>query len=188
MKNLFVLFFSCFTICIFSHDVNKAYFKIYQNTNEVIVEAEFPWTLRKAVFKEFPALENTKNQKSIDEALFNYIKKYLQILDADGNILSLKSVTYFVKKDAHSHQNDYKIVFKGNDFFTVTNTLLFNNSKKQQNYHTVTINHQEFDFTTHRNHRSFTKKSTPANSNLVWICSSILIAFMVVIIYKKRTV
>lgn len=185
MKQLLFSICLCLFMSVYAHDTNKAFFVVTQQDNEIVVEAEFPWTIRKAVFKEFPTLENTKNQQTIDKAFFDYINKYFQIFSSAGKQLRLKSVNYFKKVGGHSHQNDYTLVFEGNDFSEIKNMLMFNAFEHQKNYHELTLNGETLTFITDKNRVSFTKKSTPVKKNWWGLGITVVSCSALLLIYKK---
>lgn len=185
MKKIFFLIFFASIYSVKAHDANKAFFVVTQQENEVIVEAEFPWTIRKAIFKEFPILETTKNQQVFDDIVFKYMNKYLQLYTRNNEKLLLKSVQYVKKEKGHSHQNNYVITFKGNSFFKVENRLMFNGIRNQKNYHTLLLNGEENQFITTEKNSWFTQKTAHKNRNLKWF-TLVALASLLFIIYKKK--
>lgn len=130
----------------FAHDTNKCFFKIIQESGVIKVEAEFPWTMRNAVLEEFPELTNSKSQEDFDTALFNYIKSNF-IVKNEGENLELISVNN-APNNGHSHQNNFVFVFDGNQFNSISNTIMFNINTKQTNYHEILINNEIFEYIT----------------------------------------
>lgn len=174
----------------FAHDANKSFFKIYQNGDFVEVEAEFPWSIRNAVLKEFPGLENSNNQKDFDAAFFDYISSNFSI-SSGNNFLSLLSIKA-IAKDGHSHQNNFRFVFIGNNFDTVTNTIMFNIYENQENYHEVELNNQHEEFlTTPKNtlfkiHLDSDSESSKGNNTIVILFALVFIVLMSLLFFENR--
>lgn len=186
MKNIICSIFICFVSKTFSHDTNKAFFVITQKNNEVVIEAEFPWTIRNAIFQEYPILETVKTQKVFDKIVFEYIKKHFEVFSSGNKPLRLKKVNYIKKGLSHSHQNDYVFVFEGSDFMKIKNTLMFTAFEQQKNHHSLKIDGKSLEFLTDKHTTSFTKRSIPIRNNYwVFILSIGCILTLLILKYKK---
>lgn len=142
---------NCVLLCLFlnfgfAHDANKAFYKITQKEEVVEVTAEFPWILRNALLKEYPELENSKNQQDFDTAFFNYIKNNFKISTGESSLKLLSVVKR--ESDGHSHQNNYIFTFKGIGFNTIKNTIMFAISSLHKNYHQLQLKGKQQEFVT----------------------------------------
>ena len=165
-------------LCItngFAHDANKAFFKIQQKDSVVEVQAEFPWSVRNAVLNAFPELENSNLQSDFDDAFFKYITTNLKISNGE-EFLPLVSVKA-VKFEGHSHQNNFVIVYAGNNFNTITNTLMFNIYNNQKNYHNVLIENKAIEYQTTLKTTSFNITDTTKQNTNTTIYLSLVIVF-----------
>jgi len=143
MKYFFISSLLCiFTIFGYAHQVNRAYFTLLQKENTIEVEAEFPWTMRNVLITFNPALENATNKKDFEDSFVAYIRKNLILKDSNLNTLPYLEFKE-LDNNGHSHQNNYLIIFKGNDLFSITNTMMFNVFKHQINYNKIIINSEE---------------------------------------------
>lgn len=142
-----VLFIFLSTVNCFAHDTNKAYYNLKQNAETVEIIAEFPWTIRKALMLYAPELEYSTSQFEFDAAFYNYIVDHIILKDAQHNPLDLIEVTK-VDLPGHSHKNNYKLIFKGSEFTSISNTILFNLNKTQQNQHKYSSKNGSFMFIT----------------------------------------
>jgi len=174
----------------FAHDANKSFFKIQQKVDFVEVQAEFPWSLRNAVLEAFPELENSNNQKDFDTAFFKYIDANFSIRNGKA-LLSLVSVKA-VDSPGHSHQNNFVFVFAGNNFDTVTNTIMFNIYENQENYHEVEVNNQHEEFVTTPKSTSFRlnfdsdSESSIGNDTIVILLTLVFSLLMSLLFFKNR--
>lgn len=139
MKYLLVLSFVCICVSGYAHETNEAFFKISEKENTIEVQAEFPWTMRNALMAFNPSLENSTNKKDFENTFIEYIKTNLILKDKNGNLLKYKEYKE-LETNGHSHQNNYLIIFKGNNLSEITNTVMFNIYGNQVNYNTITVN------------------------------------------------
>ena len=140
--------------------------------------AEFPWSLRNALFLYCPALEKHNDSISMDVVFKEYLTANLILLDANGTPFELDSYEY-LEMEGHMHQNTYKIIYKGENLHEIKNTIMFNLYFSQTNYHS--FRESEAFFTT-------TSKSNliviPTISNIVlWMLLSLTV-FMFIFIKR----
>lgn len=163
MKYIFLMLIQfVFIPKILAHEHNEAFFKFALVDNILQVEAEFPWTMRNALINFDPKLENFTSKQDFEKVFFNYIKENLILKNKEGIQLELTGFEE-LDNDSHSHQNNYILYFKGTSLVEVTNTIMFNIHKNQENYHTITWKNETFK--TNANSKSF-KISQEKRSNL----------------------
>ncbi|OUS01942.1 hypothetical protein A9Q86_04635 [Flavobacteriales bacterium 33_180_T64] len=172
----------------YAHDADKAFFVIEQKDNVVVVKAEFPWSIRTAVLRAFPELENSKEQHEFDTAFFSYIKDNFKISNA-SKALSLVSVREGVSK-GHSHQNNYVLTFEGKYFDTVTNTIMCNLKKPQSNYHKLQFEGQHLEYMTTNKVTRFIINSRQEShlKSYKYYYLSILVVCAALFYFKKRKI
>lgn len=143
MKTILLSVFICFiSVFGFVHETNEAFFKFVQKQNTIEIEAEFPWTMRNALIAFNPSLENSTNKNAFENSFIEYIKANLILKDKNGDTLEYQAFQK-LENNGHSHQNYYRVIFKGNDLFEITNTMMFNLNDNQINYNRITINSTE---------------------------------------------
>ncbi len=129
----------CLALCLqtallYAHEPNGAYFEVRQDGNELTVEAEFPWTLRLALLKAFPQLDENPTQEAFDKALFDYFRNNI-IVGEKGKVLKLKKVEQVAL--GHSHSVVYKLKYaplQQTHGLSISNTCLFELYEDQRNY------------------------------------------------------
>lgn len=118
----------------YAHNSKEAFFVITLQENSVEVSAEFPWTFRTALLTYAPALQEATVKTTFEQALFDYVQASLILKGPDQQPLTLLSVQEF-NANGHSHQSNFIFEYAGNQVQEVTNTLMFNVSDEQVNYH-----------------------------------------------------
>ena len=118
----------------FGHESDEAFFQIRVTDSTVEVEAEFPWTLRKALMNFNPSLARAKHKNEFEKTFTRYLKANLMLKDHLGKRLPYMHFIP-VANDGHSHQSKYLITYAGTNPWKITNTLLFNVNKNQVNHH-----------------------------------------------------
>ena len=134
----------------FAHDTQEAFLNIEVSKESVHVKSEFPWTIRKALFKFDSTLDNSTNTDDIQTSFIRYVQSNLILTDYEGIQLELLKV-YQAENAGHSHQTNYNFIYKGEELHKVTNTLLFNINDNQKNYHSLS----KTNFTTIQKRPSF---------------------------------
>jgi len=180
---IFILF-NFLTSFGFSHDSNKAFFKINQEVKYFEIEAEFPWSIRNALLEFNPELENATSKQEFIASLKRYIAKHLILSSKSGNqfeLMQLKEIT----NTGHSHQSNYSIIYKGEDLKTITNKLLFNINQDQQNYHQLNNDDNEVKFTTFKNQPTFNLPNTQISN--YWYLSLTIPIGIFLFIWRRGT-
>jgi hypothetical protein len=166
MKHLLLFSFVCLSNAFgIAHESNEAFFDIIQKENTIEIRAEFPFAMRNALMTFNPSLENATSKKDFENTFIEYIKTNLILKDKNGNELKYQEYKE-LKNNGHSHQNNYLIVFKGNDLYEITNTIMFNVFTDQVNYHNIIINSKQIKFKTKEGQTHFTLKK---NTKYWWL-------------------
>ena len=162
----------------YAHDSKEAFFTIPQNgkNGRVQVQAEFPWTIRTALLTYDSTLQTATSRAAFEQAMFNYVKANLILQDPNGQALAL-SKTYEVEHQGHSHQSNFIFEYKGNRVHQISNTMLFNVSDQQTNYHTILADNQNWAFETTVSQPAFIVQYVPRTrkDNLPWYLGGLLL-------------
>ena len=103
----------------YAHDSKEAYFKIIKTESNIVVQAEFPWTIRNALFYFKPELENTKNKTVFENAFFDYVATSFIITNSNNRILKLLKVEMEAIPEGHNHQTNYIFTFENGELFEI---------------------------------------------------------------------
>lgn len=171
---------------LYAHDSNKAYFTITQNNNNILVQAEFPWTIRKALMQFKPSLEKANKTTVFKQALFDYVSSSLVIRNYNENKFKLLSITE-VSSAGHSHQIDYLFTFEAGNIASITNTLLFTVNTNQINYHTIKQS-KVLTFETSNEHPTFVLKHVNDTSVWFWLIIPVVLIGALLLLIKKKSV
>lgn len=179
-----VIFFNQLSIS-FAHNASEAFFVVQQNENGLVVKAEFPWTLRNALFQYNPALEQAKEKVDFETTFFEYMAENLILKDEYGQRLHLKEIKE-MPHTGHSHQGTYELYYDGNSLSYIQNTAQFSLYPNQENYHQVIYKEKEYEFVTTVDTPSFQlTEQTSKNkfTNRILIILGVL--FSLLIIFKQ---
>lgn len=167
-----------------AHDATEAFFTINNLENKITVDANFPWTIRKALLKFKPELEYKKVNLDFEKAFFDYVKENFIIADKHNKQLKLLNVILNKNKD-HSHETNYTFTFEKKEYLFITNSLLFNVSKKQSNHHYLFQNKSKIKFITNKESPTFEKKET-SKPITFWVIISIIVLSVTLIYLIKK--
>ena len=121
-----------------AHEADEAFFNIAQKESTIEIMAEFSWAIRNALIAFDPQLKDATDKDQFKNAFERYIKSTLILTDQNGKELNLLEFRE-IENMGHSHQNNYLIVFSGNNLQTISNTMMFNKYDGQTNFHTIWI-------------------------------------------------
>lgn len=130
-----------------AHDPNKAYFEFEEKEAIIEVVAELPWTIRASVMKEYPDLAASKSQQVFDETFFKYVKNNLVLYTSNNTILELLTVKH-LPSEGHTHGGKYMFSYEKGNLLKVKNTFLLNTFRTSQNYHSVKLGENFYEFKT----------------------------------------
>lgn len=139
----------------YAHDPHEAFFSISQTKDTVKIKAQFPWTLRNALIQFSPDLSNAKSSQDFERAFVEYVKKNIIITDITGETMPFIHFEA-IESSGHSHESNYLLFFYGQDISKIRNSLMFNHSDRQTNYHSLsTQNNKNVAFQTSPKHPIF---------------------------------
>ena len=138
-----------------AHEPNIAHFEFKQTGNILIVKAEFPWTLRAALLKAFPELEQNPTQEKFDRAIFEYFNERIVVKEKSTEV-KLNTVA---QQQNHSHSVIYELVFgqvQNFEDIIIINTCLFEMYDDQKNFNTIYLPERKLlEIVTEKSHPNF---------------------------------
>ena len=184
MKTLIcICFLSLGALNTFAHDAKVAFFTYSSLGKSLVVDAEFPWSIRNALLTFRPEIETSKDKTDFEKAMFDYVAENLIIKDANYKTIKLLNV-FLTENFGHSHQVSFQFIYESNSIFEVTNTLLFNQSNKQINHNTIQLDGAEKSFSTTVNHPDF-KVDQASYKFFYWSVLILLLSAILIVLYKK---
>jgi len=165
MRNIFLLTFFLSVHIAFAHSIDEAYFKIYMKDAKTFVDAEFPYTIRDAVLKVYPEIENSTQQK-FDEKVLKYFVANLKMYN-NGNTFLIKNLKQL--KGEHNHSVKYIFDFGRVDWSSlkIRNTIMFNINSNQKNFHTLQNEKLNKQFTTSKDFKTWSLKEKKKSSQKI---------------------
>ncbi|MFZ9045470.1 MAG: hypothetical protein ACO2ZZ_06360 [Cyclobacteriaceae bacterium] len=184
MKYLFIASFLLSGNSMSAHEPNEAFFTFELKKGMITVEAELPWSMRNALIDYNPKLETSSNKEAFENTFSQYIKENLILKDKNGSVLEFQKFEE-LEKNGHSHQNNYLLIFQGNDFLEVTNTIMFNIDSNQANYNAINWNKTKYQTTSKK--KSFKLKEEDVSSlfDIWWL---LIIPFAIVVLILLRSI
>lgn len=180
---LILLVISCFQNMSFAHSPHECYFDIKIEKQSCTVTAEFPWTLRNALLAFDPTLKNAQAPQAFEQAFERYIRSHLILKDKEGKMLIFKGFRA-LESSGHSHQNEYVLEYEGGTIHQVTNTIMFEMSDKQSNYHSIMIDGTKRTFETYKGQDSFIIDNLSTNYTPYFIFGFVVIGIIGIVAYK----
>lgn len=170
-----------------AHNPHECFFDIKIEKQNFTITAEFPWTLRNALIQQTPALKNAKSNIDFEIAFEQYLMANLILKNNNGQQLPFKGFKT-LDNSGHSHQNSYVLQYEGSDVKYITNTIMFDISDKQVNYHSLVVDGQQKTFETYVGHNSFMIDDIHDNDNWYINFAVLTVGILGCIVYKYRTI
>lgn len=140
----------------YAHAPNEAFFDIFESQGNLIIQVEFPWTIRKALLQAAPHLEQAQTQSEMEAGLLDYLKQNIQILDQQKKAFQLLSLVPIPNTSNHGHGTLYQLNFDHHrPIHSIQNSTMFNSYPKQINYHTLHTSKGTIKFTTNQQQPSY---------------------------------
>ncbi len=183
-SSAFLLLLFLYSTILPAHEVNEAHFVLKKTDGHWVIEGDFPWILRNSLIQFDPNVEQAKDQKTIDAALFSYVLSNLILKNQQRESIPLTRIEPIVNPD-HSHQIRYDFHFEGGDLAEITNTLMTNVNENQVNYLIFLDGEIIKNYKTSKNHAVIhleEENHTPLQWLWVWVA---LIAILGSLVYLK---
>jgi hypothetical protein len=136
-KSLFLLLVLINSFQLAAHRPNETHTVIQQSDNQLLIQIEFPWTIKDAVLK---SLDINQKEKLTDatalQYLQNYVEENFQIIKK-GKII--KALHFRLVPQEHGHSFLGELGYPKHDLsqLKIKNTLLFNLYEAQRNYNKI---------------------------------------------------
>lgn len=179
---LLTLVLTCIQNLGFAHSPHECFFDINIENKGCTIKAEFPWTLRNALLAYEPGLKNAQTPLDFEQAFEKYISAHLILKDSGGKALVFKGFEA-LESSGHSHQNEYTLRYAGGNVHQVTNTIMFEMSKKQSNYHSLRVDGAEKTFETYWGKDSFIIDDISVNYTQHYVFSFLAIGIIGLVVY-----
>ena len=184
VKILFIVLGLFFMNWSYAHEPNRAFFEIAVESNEVVVKAEFPWTIREALMQYDSNFKNAKTKSEILKILFSYVNDNFKIKTLNDIQFQLLEVIE-LPNSGHTHGSEYKFIFKGKAANEIQNTLLFNLYENQFNHHEVSLNGKsKKEYKTVKEKPNFILKPVVKKSYTLWFLGIVIVGVIVWIVKK----
>jgi hypothetical protein len=177
-------FLALMSLQVFSHSTKEAHFKIYADGAFILVEADFSWSIKNAIVKEFPSLENSTTKMEVLNGLQEYLGVHLVLTDKKGIRLNLIELAEITKK-LEGHENRFILKYELGDLSRIKNTSQFNVSDNQLNYHNLIWDGKEHQFVTSIDQEDYGLPKQ-ISKGLIWLLSILLVCAIALVFYLKR--
>ena len=171
-----------------SQDAKTAHFDITTTDKNIVVAAEFPWTIHNALIEFNPSMKNDTSKQSYINTMKQYIEAHFHIITPFGFEAKLTDIKR-VQKNEHSHQANFIFLFKKDSIHSIRNSLLFDQSPKHVNHHTITHGNTTKTFQTSISNNIYEPINNKNDINW-WIISSLImtlgIILTIAIVKQKR--
>jgi len=176
-----------FSLPSYAHSPNEAFFKIYQQNNQLLMYAEFPWTIRKVLVERYPELATATTQAALENGLLKYLNTCIKAIDVDNQPLELEHLEPYTQADVHSHSVAYMIRFDRNKKLKqLSNQTMFERYKKQVNYHTIIWGDNTWEGETSVSRPTLLLEQLDPTPSKWWWCVPIVVLLLGIVVGIKK--
>ncbi|CAA6824417.1 MAG: Unknown protein [uncultured Aureispira sp.] len=196
MKALFLIMsMSIISWTSYAHAPNEAFFEFFESNNELLIKAEFPWTIREVLLAARPQLKNAQTKEDMTAGLLSYLQEHLELRNAQNQQILIKSIKAAPNTNGHSHGSVYMLLLGKNQWISsIKNTCMFEAYSDQTNFHSIEVaNASTLKFVTNKERATYTIKTNLAESvteqrskTYILIGLAILFCLIILVLWAKR--
>jgi hypothetical protein len=144
----------------YAHAPNEAFFEIFESNNELLIKAEFPWTIREALLAARPQLKDAQTTEEMTAGLLSYLQEHLELRNEQNQQIVIKSIKAAPNTNGHSHGSVYMLLLGKNQWISsIKNTCMFEAYSDQTNFHSIEVtNAPALKFVTNKEKALYTIK------------------------------
>lgn len=176
--------------CI-AHAPNEAFFEIFESDDQLLLKAEFPWTIREVLLTAKPELKMAQTTAQMEAGLLAYIQERLSIKNEKNQIVKMQTIQVAPVVNGHGHGSVYILrLGKNEGIRSVNNTCMFEAYINQVNYHSIKLRNMDtLKFVTHSQQSIYTiPKPKAANRNFLMISIGTVGALLLLILTRRSKV
>lgn len=99
----FLLVMSISSWSVYAHAPNEAFFELFVSGQELLIKAEFPWTIRNVLLTANPKLKTAKTKQEMEASLLEYLQAHIHILNEKERPILIKRLHAIPHQNGHGH-------------------------------------------------------------------------------------
>ena len=104
MKTLFlILSMSIISWSSCAHAPNEAFFEFFESDKQLLIKAEFPWTIREALLAARPELKKAQTTEEMMAGLLSYLQEHIEVRNEQNQLIQIQSIKAAPNTNGHSH-------------------------------------------------------------------------------------
>lgn len=198
MKSLLLMIsMSIISWSSYAHAPNEAFFEFFESDKQLLLKAEFPWTIREALLAARPELREAKTTEEMTAGLLSYLQEHIEVRNEQNELISIQSIKSVPDVNGHGHGSVYMLLLGKNQWISsIKNTCMFEAYSDQSNFHSIELdNAPTLKFVTKKENAIYTiQTNVPVAKNqevplayfLIGI-GSILCLFLIALWAKRKS-
>lgn len=149
----------------YAHAPNEAFFEFFESNGQLLIKAEFPWTIREVLLAAKPALKAAKTKAQMQAGLLAYLQEHLDIRNEKNEAITIKSIKLAPNTNGHGHGVVYMLILGKNQYISsIKNTCMFDTYSDQTNFHRIEIGeYAALEFITNPANGTYNVKNSTVN-------------------------
>ena len=178
-----------------AHAPNEAFFEFFESNKQLLIKAEFPWTIREALLVARPELKMVQTTAEMTAGLLSYLQEHLELRNEQDQLILIQSIKAAPNTNGHGHGSVYMLMLgKSQKIRSIKNTCMFEAYSDQTNFHSIEVaNAPVLKFVTNKEKAIYTiQTNLPKSTNQKISFSCILIGvggvfcFLIIALWAKR--
>lgn len=150
----------------YAHAPNEAFFEFFESNNQLLIKAEFPWTIREALLTARPELQTAQTTEEMMTGLLSYLQEHLELRNEQNQPILIQSIKAAPNTNGHGHGSVYMLMLGKNQWISsIKNTCMFEAYSDQTNFHSIEVEHAPvLKFVTNKENAIYKISKNPSKS------------------------
>lgn len=178
----------------FAHAPNEAFFEFFESDKQLLIKAEFPWTIREALLAARPNLKTAQTTEEMTAGLLSYLQEHIEVRNEQNQLIPIQSIKAAPNTNGHGHGSVYMLLLGENQWISsIKNTCMFEAYSDQTNFHSIEANTTRLEFVTNKEKTTYTIQqnlpiSKPENFPISYILIGMgsILALLIIVLRAKQ--
>jgi len=126
---------------MWAHSPSETHTNMHMDGHNLIVQLELPWSVANAVKKDYPEIGDNLSDELFWDFTVKYIRNNFEI-SRNGKAISINKIKQLQGSHSHSGTIVLHYPIQTTDQLEVRNTIMFNLTESQKNYHKISLTDQ----------------------------------------------
>ena len=195
MKSLLLIIsMSIISWSSYAHAPNEAFFEFFESDKQLLIKAEFPWTIREALLAARPELKEAQTTEEMTAGLLSYLQEHIEVRNEQNQRIRIQSIKAAPNTNGHGHGSVYMLLLGENQWISsIKNTCMFEAYSDQTNFHSIEAGTTKLKFVTNKEKAKYTIQTNFSTTkqqdfSITYILIGIgsIVSLLIIALWRKR--